>query len=57
MLVMCSLIEIKIYKIVRDGRKECRLSREDRRTQPGAFVRATSEVEYIENSCTGSVKL
>ncbi|CAG7828367.1 unnamed protein product [Allacma fusca] len=40
-----------------EGRKECRLSREDRRTQPGSFVKSLSGefVEYIENTCTGPV--
>lgn len=32
-------------------RKECRLSREDRRSQPGAFVQSLPEVDYIENTC------
>ncbi|CAG7785191.1 unnamed protein product [Allacma fusca] len=40
-----------------EGRKECRLSREDRRTQPGSFVKSLSGefVEYIENTCNGPV--
>ena len=31
--------------------EECRLSSEDRRTQPNDYVDAPSTVEYLENQC------
>jgi len=39
-----------------EGRKECRLSREDRRSQPGSFVKSQADVDYIENACIGKFK-
>ena len=31
--------------------RECKLSRESRRTQPGAYRATTGDIDYIENQC------
>ena len=36
------------------GSRECRLSRESRRSQPGAYRATTADTDYIENQCVAT---